>query len=57
MSFNQILFDESPTISMYNEVIKPCAMAKYLGIMIDEKLNFNRHTETIKKKTTARASD
>ena len=31
-------------------------MAKYLGIMIDNKLSFNRHTEIIKKKTTTRAS-
>ena len=43
-----------PTLP-YNEIIRTCVMAQYLGITIDNKLTFNRHTEIIWKKTTTRA--
>ena len=39
---------------MLKTVIKPQAFAKYLGIEIDNKLNFNRHTKIIKKKIITR---
>ena len=48
--FNHKISNTSPTINMLNTVIKSQAFTKYLGIEIDNKLNFNRHTKIIKKK-------
>jgi hypothetical protein len=33
----------------------PCRVVKYLGVNIDAKLNFNKHTEVVKQNAIARA--
>ena len=39
----------SPTLRMYNHTIQPETSAKYLGMTIDHKINFNCHTKNVKK--------
>lgn len=41
---------------MYKRRINPSPSAKYLGIHIDNKLNFNTHTKMIEAVTITRAS-
>lgn len=53
--FNHHPTDTSPTIKIEDKTIKPKTSAKYLGIQIDSKLNFNQHTQLIKKKCQTRA--
>ena len=45
----------SPTLRMYNHIIRPKNCVKYLGICIDHKINFNCHTNNVKKSTISRA--
>ena len=52
--FNHHIKPNSPTININNHAIKPQSSAKYLGINIDQKLNFNYHTQTIKTKCVTR---
>ena len=53
--FHHNIKDNSPTIKIANLEIQPKVSAKYLGIIIDNKMNFNQHTSNIKKRTIARA--
>ena len=53
--FNHTPTDSSPSITLYNHTLKPKTYTKYLGILIDHKINFNIHTLEVKKKTIARA--
>lgn len=46
---------QSPSISIYNYVLRPQTNLKYLGLHIDNKLNFNLHASNIKKKVISRA--
>lgn len=54
--FNHNIKDNSPTINIINRQISPQNTIKYLGITIDNKLNFNKHTKIIQSKATARAN-
>lgn len=45
----------SPSIVMKGIKIVPTHSIKYLGVQIDNKLNFNLHTKMMKKKTISRA--
>lgn len=45
----------SPTLRIYNHIIRPETYVKYLGISIDHKINFNYHTKNIKKSIISRA--
>ena len=51
MLFGHTINDRSPHVNLFNQQIHPKPTAKYLGIEIDAKLNFNRHTKIIKDKT------
>lgn len=53
--FNHKIKPSSPCIVVSNHPIKPENWAKYLGITIDKKLNFNLHSRTVKNKCIARA--
>lgn len=53
--FNHRLTDTSPTISMCGITIQPQPTAKYLGITLDNKLNFRIHATLSKKRATQRA--
>lgn len=55
-----IIFDHristtSPTLQLEGKTIQPAASIKYLGVQIDNKLNFNLHTKNLKKKAISRA--
>lgn len=45
----------SPTVKLADIHIKPTSVIKYLGLQIDQKLNFKNHFTIIKKRTIARA--
>lgn len=45
----------SPTLNMHNQTIHAEASTKYLGIIIDNKINFNKHTANAKKQIISRA--
>lgn len=53
--FNHHISNTSPTISIGNQHISPSPSAKYLGINLDHKLNFNMHTAAVKNKVKKRA--
>lgn len=53
--FNHQIKHNSPTITVQNNIITPSIHTKYLGIEVDNKLNFNLHTQVIKSKAIARA--
>ena len=53
--FNHLIKQTSPSIFLNNHTIRAQPSAKYLGITIDQKLNFNQHTKAIKSKCTTRA--
>lgn len=55
MIFNHTPKNSSPTVSITNHLLKPLTSIKYLGIHLDNKLNFNLQTKIIKKRTTSRA--
>lgn len=54
--FNHKITHQSPKIHLLNVEISPVQTAKYLGINIDNKLNFNHHLQQCKNKMTHRAS-
>lgn len=45
----------SPTINIHNHTLYPETSVKYLGIKMDNKINFNHHTKSVKKNTISRA--
>ena len=49
---------EQPThdfcLQLFNDIVRPTAVAKYLGVEFDEKLSFKQHFTTIEKKATSR---
>lgn len=45
----------SPTVNLINTVIKPSQTIKYLGVQIDNKINFKNHLSITKKKVITRA--
>lgn len=45
----------SPTVNIYNHILHPESSVRYLGVTIDNKINFNLHTKNVKKNTIARA--
>lgn len=53
--FNHTLSANSPNISVANQQVHPTSSAKYLGVHIDNKLNFKHHTNILKRKTVSRA--
>lgn len=53
--FNHHPTPASPTINMTNKTIHAKLSAKYLGIHLDHKLNFNNHTNIMKNKIVNRA--
>lgn len=53
--FNHTPNLNSPDIHLFNHQLHPQQSIKYLGIHIDNKINFNKHTQETKKKTIARA--
>lgn len=53
--FNHTVHANSPHIDLFDLPIEPKPSAKYLGVEIDAKLNFNKHTKAIKTKTINRA--
>lgn len=54
--FNHTISQNSPSIYINNVRIQPSPHAKYLGVLLDNKLNFNLHSQQMKKKTTTRAN-
>lgn len=54
--FNHTPSNTSPSVTMYNQIIKPEVSTKYLGIIIDNKLNYNLHTAEAKKNIVTRSS-
>lgn len=53
--FNHIPSNTSPTLTLYNHTLRPEISTKYLGVIFDNKINFNLHTSQVKKKIIARA--
>lgn len=45
----------SPSLNIYNQTIHAEVSTKYLGITIDNKINFNSHTANVKKNIISRA--
>lgn len=52
--FNHNASPNTPTITIENNTIYCKPEIKYLGVTVDNKLNFNKHTKTIKKKCITR---
>ena len=52
--FNHNISDTSPTLQISNHRLRPLTSVKYLGIKLDQKLNFNSHTKEMKKKMITR---
>ena len=53
--FNHQIKHNSPKITVQNKIIEPSAHTEYLGVKLDNKLNFNLHTQVTKSKAIARA--
>lgn len=53
--FNHRLSSNSPTIFIGSEQKHPQQAIKYLGVYVDNKMNFNQHTKQMKKKISFRA--
>lgn len=53
--FNHNPGPNSPTLNMYNHLLYPKTSTKYLGIIIDHKINFNSHTAQIKRNIISRS--
>lgn len=53
--FHHTISVSSPTLSLYNHTLQPEVSTKYLGILLDNKINFNSHTAQAKKNTLSRA--
>lgn len=53
--FHHTLKPTSPSVVLINTIIKPSQSIKYLGIQIDNKINFKNHLNITKKKVTTRA--
>lgn len=53
--FNNRISEATPTIQIINNILSPSATVKYLGIKLDNKLNFNSHTKDMKRKMISRA--
>lgn len=53
--FNHVPIPTSPKVTITNELINPSTTAKYLGVHLDQKLNFNHHTGLMKKRINSRA--
>ena len=59
MQQNRIFYlHEQPThdscLQLFNDIDRPTAVAKYLGVQFDEKLSFKQHFTIIEKKATSR---
>lgn len=53
--FGHRITESSPTIKMIQQNITPTPTVKYLGITIDKKLNFKKHTQNSKNQIITRA--
>lgn len=53
--FYHKISNSSPFITINNHQVNPSVTVKYLGINLDNKLNFKQHTSTTKKKVISRA--
>jgi hypothetical protein len=52
--FHHKTSENSPTITMCCTKSIPCRVVKYLGVYINAKLNFNKHTEVMKQNAIAK---
>lgn len=53
--FHHKIKNTSPSVTLSNHRILPSSTAKYLGINLDNKLNFKHHTNLLKKRTVTRS--
>lgn len=53
--FNHRPTQNSPNIHLSTHTLQPITSLKYLGVQLDNKINFNSHTQQTKKKTISRA--
>ncbi|KAL3285908.1 hypothetical protein HHI36_000426 [Cryptolaemus montrouzieri] len=53
--FHHKISQNSPSITIKGIAKKPTAEIKYLGVEVDNKMNFNKYTKAIKKRTISRA--
>ena len=54
--FNHTTNANSPKIRLFNHQLSPVPSVKYLGMQLDNKINYNKHTQQTKNKTIARAN-
>ena len=45
---------EDLSIQLFNDIVRPVDSARYLGVQIDKRLNFNEHFRQVEKKATSR---
>ena len=45
---------ENLCIQLFNDIIRPCKSARYLGVQFDSNLNFKEHFDNIQSKATSR---
>lgn len=53
--FNHAINNNSPTVTINHHILPAQPTVKYLGVSLDNKLNFNDHTKYIKKRCIARS--
>ena len=53
--FNHKLSDHSPKLTIANNILSSKCMVKYLGVILDYKLNFNQQSQLVKKQCVSRA--
>ena len=46
--------NEDLCIQLFNDIIRPCSSARYLGVQFDRRLRFNEHFDMIETKATSR---
>ena len=45
---------DDPCIQLFNDIVRPCHSAKYLGVQFDEKLYFKEHFHDLESRATSR---
>ena len=45
---------EDLCIQLFNDIIRPCPSARYLGVQFDSRLRFKEHFDALEKKATSR---
>ena len=53
-SRNKAKPDENYYLQLFNDIVKPSNQAKFLGVLLDEKLSFKEHFEKIQSSATKR---